>query len=311
EKYHEELIYQEIFNSSHFFFAGLAPASHIFGYQIAGGFLIISLFFAEKNTAWKLIWAPCSVLLLVVVTIFGERSIIPAFAIGLITFIVLSPKIKIKNRKTLNERFILFLFFVISFLLIFRIVYLNQKRTIQDKPLAFIHERFKAGDIRIRLGMQLAAIEIILEEPFGLFWKGINEEDWGYIANAKGYEVVPDANNIDYSLVHNGYLRLVLYFGVLIGLCITVVLIFIFKRLKYFKAKNKLEDSEGKRYGRAVGASLLTLLVQAMFHNNSIFTFDKTTWITFCFFIIWAKHNSHVVDYKQPFLKIKRNGLNG
>jgi len=288
-KYFEQLIEQGLFNISSALLAGLTPASNIFGYHVAGGFLIPSLFFIEKNKYWKIVWGIGSISVLITLFILAERSVVPALIFGFITFAILAPKKKMTIQKIVSTHLILLLAIVIIIGVFLKKDYFLGLFDVADKPIKLLHERFEVGDIGVRIGMQLAAVKIIIEKPLGLYFEGMREEDWGDIAIKKGYEVVMDANNIDYALVHNGYLRFVMYLGWLVGLAITLVLFYIFRNINLFKAITEGDDSDEKRYGRAVAASLVATLVQAMFHNDSLFTFEKTTWITFCLFIIWAK----------------------
>ena len=292
-KYYEQLIEEGLFSMPSLLLAGLTPDPVRFGYQVTAGFLIISLFFIEKHRYWKLFLISASIFVFTALIVIAERSVVAAFVAGFVIYIMLLHRRAFTLKKVIRMHLILLLLLGTYILLFYKMEYILDFNFMEstNRPIKLLHERFGLGDIGIRLGMQLAALEIISEKPLGLFAEGMKEEDWGYLANEKGYEVVPDANNIAYALVHNGYLRPIMYFGWIIGLGIIFILIYLFRQLKYFKAKIQEEDSERKKYGRAIASVLVALLVQAMFHNYSLFTFEKATWITFCLFMIWVKLN--------------------
>jgi len=78
-----------------------------------------------------------------------------------------------------------------------------------------------------------------------------------------------------------------IYFGWITFFLMAYVLIWIFRKVKYMGGRAGAGDSMTKRYGRAVGSSLVALSVQPIFHNDSLFSMERTTWMFFLLLILW------------------------
>jgi hypothetical protein len=281
-------------------FSGLSSARYIFGYQLAGGvMLLLSLFILDYHKGWKYFWAFALLTGVIAMIIAGERSVVPAILGGIVILSRYMFVGKLKIRRLLPSLYIILtlLITLTSLFIILTDFEINSERIFvldaSGQSPKFLHDRLKSGtDVGLRLGMQIASIKIILDKPLGLFSEGLTEEAWARLAYNKGYDVVSDSDNRTPALVHNGYLRLIMYFGWILGLAILYVLVFIANNFKYLIVKKSSEDnpeSLDRNFGVAMASTLFALLVQAMFHNSSLFIFEKTTWIAFCLFLIWNR----------------------
>lgn len=267
--------------------AGLSPHGYLFGYQLAGGVtLLISLFFSE-NRSWRVCWGLSSIIGLAALIMTAERSTIPAIAMGLLFFLIISPGV-IKNKI-----FKMTIFYIIPLLILISVIDVfydlsamtSHKNSKKLMPAGSIIERFNRQDKYIRLQWQLAAVAITLNNPAGLFFQGIKEENWGRMAEKEGYAIRPDARG-EYEFVHNGYLRIVMYFGWVTFFLMFNVIISACKKIKYVARRATTQDTMVKTYGAANASSFVALLVQAIFHNDSLFSIERFTWIVFILLLL-------------------------
>jgi hypothetical protein len=271
--------------------AGLAPYLYVFGYQVAAGAaLALSLLMTAKRD--RVIWAVLTLLSFVIVIVVAQRSVLPALAIGLVVILLLKQGGGGGFRSFItNARHLVALIATISIASAISAAVMAEYYA--DNDVLLVQERVVSEDLWTRLGMQLAAMEIIATHPLGLVAEGRAEEDWGGLAEGLGYDVVPDANQVDFALVHNAYLRIVMYLGWWSGALMIVFFVYLMKEALRFRRHvrpRSPSDGEIGRYGVVATAVFVSLLVQAMFHNDSIFTFERTSWISLCILLVTYRH---------------------
>jgi hypothetical protein len=198
----------------------------------------------------------------------GERSVI--VAVGLTLFIYLYSEKRLKAAIIIP--IILFLSFGISTKLY---VAQNTIQKIQDS------EKNVEGWDRIKL--QVVGLKVALENPLGLTMTG---GDWSEKAISAGadfsawqYRAIP---------VHNGYLGRIISYGWVMGVFIILFFYHIWKAMKrvLFINNNKLTDIQHK-YAKITGFSVLSILIQALFHNSSIFSFNSISLSVIIIFLTW------------------------
>jgi hypothetical protein len=111
----------------------------------------------------------------------------------------------------------------------------------------------------------------------------------------------------EYFLAHNGYLRLVLFLGWIVAFLMLYVLLAIIIKIKFIGGHMIRSDSIPRTYGNAVAASFVSLFVQAVFHNASLFTIEKTNWIIFVLVLLW--HHYALSESAQARLNATPNEL--
>lgn len=271
--------------------AGLAPYLHVFGYQVAAGAALVLSFFmtARRHRA---VWGALALLSFVIVIIVAQRSVLPALVMALLTVFLLKYRDSGGFRGLLdNTRRLAVLSVAIASAGALAAVVMAEYYPENDVVL--VQERVGSEDLWTRLGMQLAAVEIIATHPLGLVAEGRAEEDWGGLAEGLGYDVVHDANQVDFALVHNAYLRIVMYLGWWSGAVMIVFFVYLLKEALRFRRHvrpRSPSDGEIGRYGVVATAVFVSLLIQAMFHNDSIFTFERTSWISLCIMLVTYRH---------------------
>jgi hypothetical protein len=266
--------------------AGLSPRSYLFGYQVAGGItLSVCLFFTEGRR-WRMLWLFTSLVGLVAMAMLAERSTLPAVITGLFVFYLGSGRI-IKHRVLRTS---ILCGFAIAIMVAFAGAWGNPLSGKESKALAkympsgSIMERYAKEDKWARLNMQIAGFTVAAQNPMGLFLQGIREEHWGRSVPRK-YQMKPDRFG-EYELVHNGYLRIPICYGWLAGLLMLYVLAATLRRIRIIGRR-----TSGGNYGNAIGAALVALFVQALFHNDSLFSTERITWVVFILLLAWYHHS--------------------
>jgi hypothetical protein len=268
-----------------FWNAGLAPALYIFGYQVACGAALALAFFltARRN---RIVLGMFTLLSFAIVIIVAERSVLPALFCGLVSVLFLQKKAVLLNIKKIAVQIVIL--FVAS-----AVVSMVVEEYFSGEQVQVVQERIGSDDVWVRLKMQLAALEITAKHPFGLVAEGMAEEDWGRLAVRLGYKVVYDANQIDYALVHSSYLRFAMYLGWGAGVLIVAVGVYLLRiiaRIRRFVQKSQPNDRDLARYGVITVAAFVSVFVQAMFHNDSFFTYERSSVVALCALIVMHQH---------------------
>jgi hypothetical protein len=84
-----------------------------------------------------------------------------------------------------------------------------------------------------------------------------------------------------------------MYLGWWSGALMIVFFVYLMKEALRFRRHvrpRSPSDGEIGRYGVVATAVFVSLLVQAMFHNDSIFTFERTSWISLCILLVTYRH---------------------
>lgn len=288
--YDELLLSNSVGSSELFWTAGLSPYLYLFGYQVSAGsalILVLLLTTPRNHGFWLLIF----LLSMLNVVCVAQRSNVPALTAAMLTFIIVE-KQTTNNIQRFIKKYgrILFLFSCIG-LMVF-VGRLIMDGYYYEKNVSIMQDRLNSDDVRVRLGMQLAALKIIMNNPFGVSSLDLEEERWGLLAEKLGYNVVSDSNQIDYALVHNGFLRIILYEGWFVGLIILFILLYLGKKglsiIRILGSSLNI-DKELKRYSLASLCVFISIFVQSNFHNDSFFTLERNSIITLMIFLTSTK----------------------
>jgi len=232
--------------------------------------LTISLTFNSKKILTKLL--AFLFLILGIVSLFesGQRG--PALGIGITLIFVILPYLNGRNR-----------IYLVIFSLICSILFLNYNN-LNNSYLA--SKILTLGDYEWRLNLQLRAVEALLTYPQGLFIANVT---WGKIAS--------DLFATGELTAHNSYLVVALYLGWLFALIMIHILFF---SIRTFVLDLRLNSRKRLYIGNWAHLGLLAgyfaLLINALFHNPSLFTLDGTTWIAYC--ILWLTHDTEKMRNK-------------
>ena len=132
------------------------------------------------------------------------------------------------------------------------------------------------SDYEWRSSLQIRAIDTILDYPLGLF-----------LSNTKWAKIAKDLIGVENISAHNAYLVHVLNMGWLAAIWIAFTLGL--SLLKFFR-KLQISFANGEKYyymrlGLTLG--FVSVLLNALFHNASLFTLESSTIILYCALWMW------------------------
>ncbi|MBM2832895.1 MAG: hypothetical protein HW406_56 [Candidatus Brocadiaceae bacterium] len=249
---------------------GLSQLLFLFGYQVSVSVpLTIILFSIEKGKVWKIFWGIGCIVSLLAMICAAERSVMLAAA-SAVTFFLYS-------RKQIKFAVLLL---ALSLLTLFIFSHLEGSH---EKHLMYrLQDEESGAEAFARLKLQLVGLVVIVKNPLGLTLTGRNwtDEVWSAGGNF-------DAWGGEETAVHNGYLGRVIPYGWIYGVLMAVVLLHLCKLIKkvsLFAKKNK----ERAQYAQAVSFSLIGVLIQACFHNASLFNFNAVSVTIALLLSVWV-----------------------
>lgn len=253
--------------------SGLSPYLHLFGYQLAA-LLGFTLSFFVAGGAWRSVGVFVIFIVSLVSIVAAQRSVLAAGVISFLFSVVYSTFSTVIRGAVIRT---LLLIFIIAFVL-YIVFEVGLGGDVADLPNLF--DRFDSENVGERGGMQIAALKIIANKPFGLIGDFRDELFWGVEAMKLGYSVAIDPATNTYALVHNSYLRFPLELGwlafVIVGAVCARLAVGCWDLLRC--GRNALKKQPGLFvYAIALSGAVLSLSVQALFHNDSILTFESTS----------------------------------
>ena len=260
---------------------GLAYFLFTFGYQIAGGtVLLLGLAMALKGKN-KMFWAMASIIAVTTLFVAGQRSATVGVSVGIILMIPFS---KVR-RPALNLAVVLFLL-IGSYMLISKTSsYRSTKNTSYGRLLS---DNPANHDILPRLSAQLIGAKMIAMNPLGI--RNTNISFANEVIMVTGFSIPS---------VHNGYIGPVLSMGWIFGIITFMVVIRI---LRMSKSTLKLPRTNiNNMVERIIMASLISVMINALFHNPSIFSFSSESLVLLFLYTTWY-------DYNRKICKMENNG---
>ena len=266
---------------------GFASLLFLFGYQIAVSTpLSTMLFFIEKRKSWRILWAFGSSLSLLALLFAGERSGLLAGGLALFLFLYLRKQFKTA---------VLIVCIISLSMFIFSQIDMKRVGLKHDIFTRMQEEESKFEGIG-RIKLQFIGLRVIAENPLGLI---LAEKSWGEEADRLGADF--SAWEGQEIAVHNGYLGRIISYGWVLGLLIGIVLFRLLRHIRNVFSWKKYQ-LDGLEYAEIVALSLLSVLIQALFHNASIFTFNSISLTVMFLFLTWVDlftvNNPGIV--KQP-----------
>jgi len=249
---------------------GLSPLLFLFGYQIAASLPlnVVAIFF-EKNRAWKMFYVVGSVASLFAMIFAGERSVLIATTVSISIFLY--------KRKGVKLAAVLML---LSLTTMFMVSMHESKRHTFER-LWQKEERIEAVE---RLKLQMIGVITIVNNPMGLAYEGKRWSD-----EAASYGVDFRKFNNEEIAVHNSYLGRIIYYGWPFGFLIICVMFILVKNIIAVLSFSLYEkDSQAISQAQIIAYALISVLIQALFHNASIFTFNGPSVTVMFLFLSWA-----------------------
>jgi len=238
------------------------------GYQLSVGMVLSLLLFYIEKGPWKLWWLVSSLLLMAAVILSGQRSIIPATAVALVIFL----------SHTRQVRLALFLVFVVGLGF-----WLLEKMDISVANVKTMSSKLEKEDIITRISWQVAALRIIAERPSGDIF---GEFNWDQEALDQGADF--DVYGGKVKAVHNAYLGNALNYGWLGAALVLMTIWHIFRYLLRRVIDRAYSRCPSQPYALICVLALISMMVQALFHNANLFTLEPSTWIIFSVASAWV-----------------------
>ncbi len=246
---------------------GLSPYIFLFGYQIAAAVpLLTVLLLSEKKTGWKALWAFGSILCIASMAILAERSVVLASLIAILFHLY--------RKRRLGAAFAVIFLLLVSFSVMQMFGAQNIFTRIKDS--GSVSEGFD------RIWLQLTGLSVAFKNPLGLILTGGSWADEVYSSGADfstwgGIEIG----------IHNSYIGRVIAYGWAFGALMIAVLWRLARGINKVLGNRSQQTKDTDGYADATAASLLSVLIQALFHNSSIFTFNSTSMVIMFFFLMW------------------------
>jgi O-antigen ligase len=202
------------------------------------------------------------------VILSGQRSVIPAITIALAIFFI----------HTWRMRVALLLVFIagLGFWFI-------QKMDISYINVEMIPIKLEKDDYYSRISWQLAALGIIAQSPSGNVFGEIN---WEQEALDHGADF--DIYEGKVKAVHNAYLGNALQYGWLGAALVLMTVWHICRRLLGRVLDQAYSRCPSQPYALICVLALISVMIQALFHNANLFTLEPSTWIIFSVASAWV-----------------------
>lgn len=250
---------------------GLSQLLFLFGYQVSVAVpLTIMLFLIDKGKTWRVFWGIGSIVSLLAMMYAGERSVLLSAAIALALFLY--------SRRQFKPAVLIL---TLSLLTIFIVSHVEIDLG-QNLLLHRIQDEESKGEAFARVKLQLIGLKVALKNPLGLKVTGGR---WGDEALSAGADF--EALGGEETAVHNGYLGRIIPYGWIFGVLMAVVFFHLYKLMKsvsLFVQTNK----ERAQYAQAVSFCLIALLIQASFHNSSLFNFNAVSVTIALLLSVWV-----------------------
>lgn len=175
------------------------------------------------------------------------------------------------------------LLFITMMLAIFVIIKVGGGTSGDVLPWGMTHSKFvETSDSSSRLGWQFVAIKSIARNPLGYILGG---QSW----NIDALEGGADFSEFGYrtKAIHNSYLNVALYYGWIGGILMFIALLVLTKSIVKNISTVLCNDKVNTNF-IAINIALIAALIQALFHNSSIFTNEPSSCVVLCLFLVWS-----------------------
>lgn len=257
---------------------GLSRAAFLLGYQLTAlSIFALCKYFAAVTQKRRLIFATMFLIAIAGLGIQGTRS-------GFFGF-VLAVMIMLYHYRHHFKKLLFSLIFlgVLSFMMI--LITSGQAPTLSEDNFfgarGTVQDRMMdSKDHNTRFGMQLFALKIIIQYPFGL---GVEGKDWKQLL----FSETRMYNNLDdVQAVHNAYLGIMLENGMIPGILLLVMtaytIIISMQMIRYFGSKRTMD------WRIAIPLCFISDQVSALFHNACYINEPFSAGL---FFLLLAQHS--------------------
>jgi hypothetical protein len=241
---------------------GFAFNHYVMGYQLAVGVVLTLLLCFFEKGKWRILWLIGSFIGGAALIVSSQRSAILGVAAALSIFLLHT-----------KRKGVLLMAIVVASVVFFTI----------DK---FVAPRIEVGtisskleneqDYQTRLRWQFAALRIIAERPFGGLLEKLN---WEEEAQNNGADFAYYGGDVKF--VHNAYLGNALFYGWSSVLLILMMLRYVIRRMVMNVLDSRFAGCPSRPYALISVLAVISVMLQAMFHNANIFTLEPSSFTIF------------------------------
>lgn len=231
---------------------GLTGLLFVFGYQVAAGVVLLLGLALLSHGLARWAWILAFVAAVGALVLVGERSALAACGLGLLLLLWSTRRWGYTTLVTLSILTALWLFM------------LNRERVEEVRHYNVFSRVMTSSDTADRLGLQLWAVQKVLQYPMGL-----------ELAGADYWDLLARERPQFWAAPHNGYITRTLRCGWLIGVLTVMVLVRLVRM-----ARATLRAQHGGtllNVERIALAALTAVMANALFHNESFITFNHET----------------------------------
>jgi hypothetical protein len=256
----ESFEFQMLSETAHFGQAGFAYFLHVFSYQTAAGAVMLLGFVIYAKGKVRTLWSLAGVLGFAALFFTGERSAAVAALAAASVMLVAARRPGV----------LLGVMVVMGIALWLGSEYYSHLAEVREHNT--LERAQSIDDVGYRMRLQWWAFQKCLQYPFGLQVAGID------------YRVLLGKELPEYSIApHNGYLTRTLSYGWLVAVIAFFMVAQVVRMARATLETMKRRRAEDAEVGALFG--LLAAMVNALFHNASILTFEANTLAVLLLFV--------------------------
>jgi len=253
---------------------GLASVAAAIGFQLAGLIPIaFTLVFSVRHVGSRLLLS--ALLLVSIAVLFFSHQRSAFLGVGIATIFILY--------HFRQSRIVVITQIVLGLLVLTALTptydaFVDLNRQVTGNSTLYVYDKFRnTEEINPRLELQVQALNLLIEYPFGLA-----------IAGKTWYDVADLSAFVRPIYVHNGFLGPAINLGIFSLVWMVYIVVFMMRR--FIRELQNMPLTHSSYYGWRLGliASLIALLTNALLHNGSLFTMEPTTWTIYAILVVWS-----------------------
>ena len=253
---------------------GLASVAAAIGYQLAGLIPIaFTLVFSVRHVGSRLLLS--ALLLVSIAVLFFSHQRSAFLGVGIATIFILY---HFRQSRTVVITQIVLGLLVLTVLTPTYDAFVDLNRQLTGKSTLYVYDKFRnTEEINPRLELQVQALKLLIEYPFGL---GVVGKTWYDVADLSAFERP--------IYVHNGFLGIAVDLGIFSFLWMVYIVVFMMRRFIRGLQNMPLTHSSYYRWRLGLLASLIALIINTLFHNASLFGLERTSTSIYAILVVWS-----------------------
>ena len=248
-------------------------AAHI-GYQLAGLIPIaFTLVFSVRHVGSRLLLS--ALLLVSIAVLFFSHQRSAFLGVGIATIFILY---HFRQSRIVVITQIVLGLLVLTVLTPTYDAFVDLNRQLTGKSTLYVYDKFRnTEEINPRLELQVQALKLLIEYPFGL---GVVGKTWYDVADLSAFERP--------IYVHNGFLATAVDLGIFSFLWMVYIVVFMMRRFIRGLQNMPLTHSSYYLWRLGLLASLIAIIINTLFHNDSLFGLERTSTSIYAILVVWS-----------------------